>query len=58
MSQFNSNALTTQAKSFVTGDGTNWVEVPGNIYWGGSVSRQGLVFYLANIKGDPSVSDK
>ena len=47
--QFNSNTLTAKAAE-ATISGTEWVEQPGEIYWGGSAEKQGILFYLYNIK--------
>lgn len=55
--QFSLNTLTVKADTF-TADGTTWTTAPTDLPWAGSAERQGVVFYLANIKGDPSVSDK
>ena len=35
--------------AYVTGDGTDWVEAPSEIYWGGSAERQGVLFYVYSI---------
>ena len=47
---FITKPIQTYAKSFVTADGTKWETVPGEIEWGGSAERQGVIFYLYNVK--------
>ncbi len=47
---FIAKPIQTYAKSFVTADGTKWETVPGEIEWGGSAERQGVIFYLYNVK--------
>ena len=44
------NPINTKAAE-VTVDKTEWVAWPGDIYWGGSAEKQGVVFYLYNVEG-------
>ena len=45
-----SNPLNAKAAA-VTVDGTEWKAWPGEIYWGGSAEKQGVIFYLYNVQG-------